>query len=67
MTVFELVEGDDTQDQEFHKIDARLFKRCVDVLISRGKAQIISYSGNVGTAKENSISGLSGETGIKFF
>ena len=41
-TLYELHSGDDTVDQEFHQIDMGVLKMALQVLETRGKAQIFS-------------------------
>ena len=55
LTLFELLQGDDTLNQEFHGLDSDFFKsKILDVLVKSGKATLLSAS------DENEI-------GIKFF
>ncbi|KAF4556884.1 ESCRT-II complex subunit-like protein [Elsinoe fawcettii] len=57
LTVYELREGEETVAQEWRGMDEELFRRCLEVLVKRGKAQVF----NTGT-------GIGGEgEGVKFF
>ncbi|KAI9505230.1 ESCRT-II complex subunit-domain-containing protein [Coemansia spiralis] len=53
-TFFELANGDDTVEQEFHGLDPLTLRRALDVLQGQGKAQLF-----VGTSDE--------DIGVKFF
>ncbi|KAJ1667149.1 Vacuolar protein-sorting-associated protein 25 [Coemansia sp. RSA 1646] len=54
LTLFELANGEDTVDQEFHNIDPVTLRRALDVLQVQGKAQLF-----VGTSDD--------DIGVKFF
>ncbi|KAJ1794629.1 hypothetical protein LPJ59_004491 [Coemansia sp. RSA 2399] len=54
LTFFELANGEDTADQEFHNIDPLTLRRALDVLQGQGKAQLF-----VGTSDD--------DIGVKFF
>lgn len=52
LTLYELREGEMTNGQEFHGMDAELFQRSLNVTVKRGKAQVF---------------GSEDQQGIKFF
>lgn len=52
LTLYELVDGEMTKGQEFHGMDAELFRRSLNVLVKRGKAQVF---------------GSEDQQGVKFF
>ncbi|GAB7338998.1 hypothetical protein MBLNU457_5666t1 [Dothideomycetes sp. NU457] len=52
LTVYELRESDAVQSQEWIGMDEDMFRRCLDVLVKRGKAQVF---------------GTDEEAGVKFF
>ena len=52
LTLYELVEGDVTNSQEFHGMPMELLQRSLQVLAKKGKAQIF---------------GQEGQEGVKFF
>ncbi|KAJ2161228.1 Vacuolar protein-sorting-associated protein 25 [Coemansia sp. RSA 552] len=54
LTVFELTNGDDTADQEFHGLDPATLRRALEELQSQGKAQLF-----VGSSDD--------DAGVKFF
>ncbi|KAJ1678208.1 hypothetical protein EV182_004556 [Spiromyces aspiralis] len=54
MTAYELANGEDTADQEFHGIERDVLQKAIDILVSRGKAQVIQ-------------SASSDDFGVKFF
>ncbi|KAJ2726982.1 Vacuolar protein-sorting-associated protein 25 [Coemansia sp. Benny D115] len=54
LTFFELSNGDDTEDQEFHGLEPVILRRALDALQAQGKAQLF-----VGTSED--------DMGVKFF
>ncbi|KAF3939508.1 hypothetical protein ABW19_dt0207786 [Dactylella cylindrospora] len=42
LTLFELTEGEDTTKQEWYGMDQVMFKKCLDVLVKKGTAQVFS-------------------------
>lgn len=52
LTVYELRESDAVQSQDWIGMDEDMFRRCLDVLVKRGKAQVF---------------GTDEEAGVKFF
>jgi len=52
LTVYELRESDAVQSQEWIGMDEDMFRRCLEVLVKRGKAQVF---------------GTDEEAGVKFF
>jgi len=52
LTLYELVEGDVTRNQEFHGMPMELLQKSLQVLVKKGKAQIF---------------GQEGQEGVKFF
>lgn len=55
-TLFELLNGDETEGLEFHGMDQQMFIKVLHVLKSSGKAQVF-----------NSTSGDQNDLGVKFF
>lgn len=47
-TLFELTNGDDTADEEFHELDTGLLLKSLRTLENEGKAEVISFDGNEG-------------------
>ena len=47
-TLFELINGDDTEGQEFHGLDNWLLLRALKTLELEGKAELILFDGNEG-------------------
>lgn len=47
-TLFELTQGEDTTDQEFHGLDAEILTRALKTLETSGKAELISFDDNQG-------------------
>ncbi|KAF2223194.1 ESCRT-II complex subunit-domain-containing protein [Elsinoe ampelina] len=58
LTVYELREGEETEGTEWRGMDEELFRRCLEVLVKRGRAQVFN-TGQGGAGGE-------GE-GVKFF
>lgn len=48
MTFYELLEGDATQDREFHKLDETIFLKALKILEKAGKAAVIEMDGHRG-------------------
>ncbi|XP_070569700.1 vacuolar protein-sorting-associated protein 25-like [Ptychodera flava] len=47
-TLYELVSGDDTIKEEFHKLDMDLLRRALKTLEAKRKAELISFDSNEG-------------------
>jgi ESCRT-II complex subunit VPS25 len=52
LTLFELIEGEATELEQFHGMDMELLRKCLGTLVKKGKAQIF---------------GGEGQEGVKFF
>ncbi|KAL4977519.1 ESCRT-II complex subunit-domain-containing protein [Aspergillus desertorum] len=52
LTVYELIEGEATISQEWHRMDSEVMMKSLNVLVKQGKAQVF---------------GSEGEEGVKFF
>lgn len=52
LTLYELVEGEATEGQEFHRIDMEALRKSLRTLVKKGKAQVF---------------GGEGQEGVKFF
>jgi ESCRT-II complex subunit VPS25 len=52
LTLFELVEGEATEREQFHGMDMELLRKCLGTLVKKGKVQIF---------------GGEGQEGVKFF
>lgn len=52
LTLYELVEGEATEQQEFYGLDSEVLQRSLGTLVKRGKAQVF---------------GNDGQQGVKFF
>ncbi|ETN46340.1 uncharacterized protein HMPREF1541_00524 [Cyphellophora europaea CBS 101466] len=52
LTLYELVEGEATMNQEFYGMDTRILRRALDTLVKKGKAQVF---------------GTEDQQGVKFF
>ncbi|KAL9108160.1 MAG: hypothetical protein Q9227_007014 [Pyrenula ochraceoflavens] len=52
LTLYELIEGEDTKSEFFHGMDMEVLQRSLTVLVKRGKAQVF---------------GTEGQEGVKFF
>lgn len=48
LTFYELLEGDSTNDREFHQLDEIIFLKALKVLEKQGKAAVIEMDGNKG-------------------
>ncbi|GAM83574.1 hypothetical protein ANO11243_015620 [Dothideomycetidae sp. 11243] len=48
LTIYELREGEDAGRQEWTGMDEDMFRRCLDVLIKRGKAQVFGAEDGAG-------------------
>ncbi|ELT92317.1 hypothetical protein CAPTEDRAFT_161891 [Capitella teleta] len=47
-TIYELQNGDDTKDEDFHGLDSWLLDKALKLLVSQHKAETISYDGSDG-------------------
>lgn len=52
LTLYELVEGEATEKQEFYGLDVQVLRRALDTLVKKGKAQVF---------------GTDDQQGVKFF
>lgn len=48
LTFYELLEGESTQNCEFHQLDERIFLKALKILERQGKAAVIEMDGNKG-------------------
>lgn len=48
LTQYELLNGDDTRDQEFHGLNEQVFMRILKVLESKGKCEVMEIDGSFG-------------------
>ncbi len=48
LTLYELLHGDDTVDQEFHGLDESVFMKILKHLEGKGKGEVIELDGNYG-------------------
>ena len=54
LTIYELRESDAVQDQEWVAMEEDMFRRCLDILVKKGRAQVFEGQGGDGA-------------GVKFF
>ena len=48
LTFFELLNGDDTKDQQFHQLNEQVFMRALRHLEGKGKCEVMEIDGNYG-------------------
>lgn len=48
LTFFELLNGDDTQSQEFHRLSEQVFMKALKHLEGKGKCEVMEIDGNYG-------------------
>lgn len=48
LTFFELLQGDDTKDQEFHELNEQVFMKALKHLETKGKCEVIEIDGSYG-------------------
>lgn len=48
LTFFELLNGDDTQSEEFHRLSEQVFMKALKHLESKGKCEVMEIDGNYG-------------------
>jgi len=48
LTLYELRESDDVENQEFYELDLPIFNKALDILVSQNKAVVFKHDENVG-------------------